>query len=136
MKRVLNTPRLTPNDEHAALTARRGAGTKQSLPKHMGWIVAAVVLLVPITALTIWAITHKKEEVAVLKQPDFAAAQAKWDASGISSYNLDLVFSGASQPKSIHVEVRDGQVTECLENGRSQDNEACGTISPLTISST
>jgi Family of unknown function (DUF6174) len=95
--------------------------TTQASPRrrrYTGLIVAAIVFLVPLGAISIWAVAHRKVDVTQLNQPDFAAAKSKWDESGIASYDLDLVFSGASLPKKIHIEVRDGRVTECLENGR------------------
>jgi hypothetical protein len=88
------------------------------MQRYAGLIVAAVVFLVPLGALSIWSIFHRKEDGTLLKRSDYQAAKAKWDESRIDSYDLDLVFSGASRPKNIHLEVRDGRVTECLENGR------------------
>lgn len=44
------------------------------------------------------------------------AAQSRWNAAGIASYNLELELVG-SQAGKIQVEVRDGQVTRMVRNG-------------------
>jgi hypothetical protein len=116
---VLKSSQLTPSDEQGAqamqLTTTKPNRQQQ---RYAGVIVAAVVFLVPLGALSIWAVTHHKDDATALKAADFAAAKAKWDASGITDYDLDIVISGASQPKNTHLEVRQGRVTDCLENGR------------------
>jgi hypothetical protein len=116
---VVKSSQLTPSDEQGfqAMQVTTTKPTRQQ-QRYAGTIVAAVVFLVPLGALSIWAVTHQKQNAIALKPSDFAAAKTKWDDSGIANYDLDIVISGASQPKNTHIEVRDGRVTECLENGR------------------
>jgi hypothetical protein len=84
--------------------------------KRAGWIVAAVVVFVPLIAIGYRALTME-EDVTRLKRSSYEAAMRKWDDSGIMSYNLHLAFSGGDQVRQIHLKVRDGEVTECLEDG-------------------
>jgi hypothetical protein len=93
------------------------------LRKYRGLIIAAVVLLLPSAVIGYWLLTLE-EDVSLLKRSDYEAAVRKWDDSGIMSYDLDLAFSGGDQIRYIHLEVRDGQVTECLQNGQSPSNKA------------
>ena len=85
--------------------------------RHIGWIVAAATILIPVGAIAIWSLTVE-EDASLLKRPVFEAAWDKWIDAGIRSYDLDLAFSGGDQKREIHLEVRDGEVTECLFNGR------------------
>ncbi len=98
--------------------------------KRAGWIIAAIVLFVPLIAIGYSALTME-EDVSRLKRATYEAAMHKWDESGIMSYNLDLAFSGGDQVRQIHLEVRDGQATECLENGHAPSQR--GTWDDWTI---
>jgi hypothetical protein len=91
--------------------------------KRTGWIIAAIVVLVPLIAIGYTAVTME-EDVSLLKRSTYETAVRKWEDSGIMSYNLDLAFSGGDQVRQIHLEVRDGQVTECLEDGHAPSNKA------------
>jgi|GEM_PF-3704616 len=85
--------------------------------RHVGWVVAAATVLIPLGAIALWALTTE-EDASLLKRPAFEAARDKWIDAGIRSYDLDLAFSGGDQKREIHLEVRNGEVAECLENGR------------------
>ena len=82
----------------------------------------AVVFLVPMLAIGIWAVTHKPD-VTLLKRDAFEAAVKKWESSGVSSYDMDVTFAGGDQHKDIHVEVRQGNVTKYVENGHSESRD-------------
>lgn len=91
--------------------------TAKPRPKYTGWVIAAIVVIVPLVVVG-YRLMSIEEDVTLLKRETFEEARRKWNGSGIASYNLDLAFSGGDQVRDIHLEVRDGQVTECLENGR------------------
>ncbi len=46
------------------------------------------------------------------------AATRRWEEDGPASYNIDLAVGGA-RPGSVHLEVRDGQVTAFTRDGQS-----------------
>jgi hypothetical protein len=54
--------------------------------------------------------------IAKLTPEALVAAQRRWNEHGPASYNLDVSLSG-SQNGSIHVEVRDGEVSTMSRNG-------------------
>jgi hypothetical protein len=97
--------------------------TAKPRSKYTGWIIAAVVVLVPLAVISA-KLTSVEKDVTLLKRSTYDEAERKWNESGITSYNLDLAFSGGDQVRQIHLEVRDNQVTECLEDGHhpSQKN--------------
>ncbi len=90
----------------------------KSKNRRVGWIIAAIVVFVPLIAVG-YSILTMEEDVSRLKRPAYEAAMRKWEDSGIMNYNLDLAFSGGDQVRQIHLEVRDGQATQCLENGHA-----------------
>jgi hypothetical protein len=85
--------------------------------KYTRWIIVAAVVVIPLIVVGHRLLTIE-EDVTLLTRKKYKEAMQKWESSGISSYNLDLAFSGGDQGREIHLEVRDGAVTECLENGR------------------
>ncbi len=52
----------------------------------------------------------------LLTRAEYEAAADRWNASGLTDYNLDLLLSG-NRPGKIHVEVRDGQATKMERDG-------------------
>jgi hypothetical protein len=90
--------------------------TAKPRSKYTAWIIAAVVVIVPLAVIGARLVSIE-EDVTLLKRTTYEKAKSKWNESGITSYNLDLAFSGGDQVRQIHLEVRDNQVTECLEDG-------------------
>jgi len=56
------------------------------------------------------------ERLPALTAAALDAASAKWDASGPASYDMDIELRGA-RPGTVHVEVRDQQVTSETRDG-------------------
>jgi len=52
----------------------------------------------------------------LLTRAEYEAAADRWNASGLTDYNLDLALAG-NRPGKIHVEVRDGQATKMERDG-------------------
>jgi len=73
---------------------------------------------VAVLATLIVAVLWLRNPTPLLTQAAFDAALARWEAHGPESYDLDLVISGR-QAGSVHVEVRDGEVTRMTRDGRS-----------------
>ena len=85
--------------------------------RRIGLIVVAVTFLVLIGRFGVWAIS-RESGLPLLDRGAYEAAKKKWDDSAVTSYDMDVIFTGGLRPKEIHLEVRDGEVTQCLENGR------------------
>jgi hypothetical protein len=85
-------------------------------------IVLPISVLVPLATFgyallaTKWA--GQDGSIPRLTRAAFEDAKRKWKASGIENYNLDLRFSGGDQQTIVHIEVCNGEVTNCLEDGR------------------
>lgn len=58
------------------------------------------------------------ERIPDLTEARLLAAQHLWKQKGPASYDMDLRIRGA-QPGSVHIEVREGQVTAMTRDGRS-----------------
>ena len=90
---------------------RRRAGRRRR-PILLGIGLGAVVALVVAAALVI----AKRPNEARLTEADYEAAMAGWDEKGPASYDVDVELSG-KRPGTIHVEVRDRQVTHMIRDG-------------------
>ncbi len=88
----------------------------QGIPGYVGWLILASIFVVPTVAGVFYWMLHEPEMPRVTRA-SLKAAQAKWDASGVKSYDLQVQTQGGLNTKIIQVEVRDGKVVKCLENG-------------------
>ena len=75
------------------------------------------MVLVPLAAIGIWLLFHA-DQLPRVKQATYEEARQKWRAADLQNYDVELTFEGSDRPKKIYVEVRDGEVIKCLENGR------------------
>ena len=78
-------------------------------------LIAAAVLLQVFVA----------ERIPKLTEARLEAAQDLWDRQGPPSYDMDLEIRGA-QPGSVHIEIRDGEVTAMTRDGRSPPQRTWG----------
>jgi hypothetical protein len=99
------------------MTEHRGNISRRT-SRNIGLAIAASVILIPLAAIGIWSLFHA-DQMPRVKQAGYDEARKKWRAADIQNYDLELIFEGSDRPKNIYVEVRDGEVTKCLENGRA-----------------
>jgi hypothetical protein len=58
------------------------------------------------------------DRLPLLTEQSLAAAQERWDQSGVKSYMMDIEISG-QRAGDVHVEVRNGVVTKLARDGRA-----------------
>ena len=91
---------------------------RPELPRRSVGPAAMVALLVvgslfaAVVALQLLVVRR----IPPLSEVDLIAAEARWAERGPASYDLDFDIEGA-QPGTVHVEVRDGEVTAMLRDG-------------------
>jgi len=78
-------------------------------------VAVALVLIYGVLLVARWALTDNTPE---LTDEALAAAQERWQANGPASYDMELELSGA-RPGNVHVEVRNGQVTRLIRDGKT-----------------
>ncbi len=105
----------------ASATKSPSAPQKRLRGVHVLLISAAILILVAVRigCGMMWGDSDGPR----MTRADFEAARDKWQAAGIKNYDVDVDFSGGDQRKIVHVEVRDGEVTKCVENGRVPTQE-------------
>jgi len=106
----------TGNNQHASNDGplprrprRRVSAAALTLGLGAGVVMALVAILVV-------AIARRGPIVPVIKRDDLARAERLWDDQGPASYNMDLTIGGR-QPGVVHIEVRDGKVTQMTRDG-------------------
>jgi hypothetical protein len=75
----------------------------------VGTLVAGLIAVVLLIILV-------RDSTPLLTQAEFDAAESRWEQHGPKSYNLDVVIGGKRAGK-VHVEVRNGEVTQMLRDG-------------------
>ncbi|MGD9647330.1 MAG: DUF6174 domain-containing protein [Pirellulales bacterium] len=101
------------SDEASGQPQSRGAARPRALALGcLAGLGAALVLLVLAIA---WS---ARDPLPRLTDETLAAAMSRWDEFGPRNYDLDLVLSGA-QTGNIHIEVRDGEVTNMTRDGHT-----------------
>lgn len=79
----------------------------------IGAVVGFAVAVVALGAVLIFTRAAKAPR---LSEADYRAALERWEQHGPKSYDLDLELSG-NRPGTVHVEVRDGEVTHMMRDG-------------------
>ncbi len=83
-----------------------------------GRLIAGIVLglLVGIVVSAAVLFISLRDTTPALTPAALAAAEERWEQHGPASYDLDLTLEG-NRPGTVHVEVRDGQVTRMTRDG-------------------
>jgi hypothetical protein len=84
------------------------------------WIVIGFIAGGAITAVVwgIFALVGRHGSLTILTEEDLDAAEERWIKNEPPNYDLDVVLEGARQG-TIHVEVRDDEVTAMTIDGRA-----------------
>lgn len=85
---------------------------------RLGVLIGVIVGLAIAAALAIWML---HDPIPPLARPEYEAAVARWRARNVVDYDLHMVFSG-NQTGDYDVEVRGGEVTRLVRNGRPLEN--------------
>lgn len=83
------------------------------------WVVVAAVAgaaLIVLGALVLLKV-FVGESIPDFSEETLAAARARWEQNGPTSYDLDIQIEGR-QPGVVHIEVRNGEVTLANRDGR------------------
>lgn len=96
-----------------------GTRSPRPLPRI---VLAGLIVAVVILALVVVLQVFVARRIPELTEARLAEAQRRWEERGPASYDLDLVIKGA-QPGTVHVEVRDGEVTTMTRDGRAPSQQ-------------
>jgi hypothetical protein len=96
------------------------AATDLAASERVPWrsIASVVIAFAAVVSGVILAMNYfVAERLPALTEESLNKASASWDAKGPASYDMDIELRGA-RPGTVHVEVRDKEVTAELRDGR------------------
>lgn len=99
--------------------SQHGEDTSAGKPRRFRPAALIVGTLLGAMAVAAGLFTYallNRNTTPLLTRADYEAAADRWNASGPTDYNLDLVLSG-NRPGKIHVEVRNGHATKMERDG-------------------
>jgi hypothetical protein len=91
----------------------KSRGRARSTALVMGMVTG---LLATVLVAAVVLFLTQRQTTPQLTRAALDAAVSRWEANGPANYNLDLVLQGA-RPGPIHVEVREGKVTQMTRDG-------------------
>lgn len=90
------------------------------------FVVAGLILAIFAVVAALVAIRFVSlHRIPALTEAALDRAERLWERAGPKSYDMDLEIRGA-QPGSVHIEIRDGEVTAMTRDGRSPPQRTWG----------
>src|SRR5262245_59345966 len=108
MTQPLEDADLNPTEWPTGPRPRRSKSTAVVMAAFLG-LVAGIVAV----AITM---SRSGDSIPRMTEADFNAAVTRWEKNGPANYDLDVLVGGRRAGK-VHVEVRDGEVTNMTRDG-------------------
>lgn len=116
---MTNSDSYLPERTHAANGLARGRAPASGMGWRSFWMSAGG-LLASLAALVLFLEYFVAHRLPAMTEATLDAAEKRWAAAALPSYNVDLEIRGA-EPGPVHVEVRNGEVVTMQRNGVTPD---------------